>query len=40
MVGGGALNGFDEHPAVIAADARNMAVHLRKPAMLTSIANG
>jgi hypothetical protein len=40
MVGGGAVSGFDEQPAVIAARARNATVDLRKQVLFTSIVNG
>ncbi|BBY67544.1 hypothetical protein MHEL_57870 [Mycolicibacterium helvum] len=40
MVGGGAVSGFDEQPAVRAANARSAAADLRKPALFTSIVNG
>jgi hypothetical protein len=40
MVGGGAVSGFDEHPAATTANARSATVDLRKPALFTSIVNG
>ncbi|GAY16359.1 hypothetical protein MSZK_30850 [Mycobacterium sp. shizuoka-1] len=40
IVGGGAVSGFEEHPAASTASATNTAVDLRKPARFTSFGNG